>query len=59
MCTSDQLTAITSRSDNAEIKIQRSNLQFFGLEDESNDDWAMSEQKIINFCSEKVGDDHY
>ncbi|KAH6938870.1 hypothetical protein HPB50_014049 [Hyalomma asiaticum] len=50
----DQLMSITSRCDEAENRMRRSNLLFFGLEDHANEDWAASEQKIIKFCSEKL-----
>ncbi|KAH6930596.1 hypothetical protein HPB50_014933 [Hyalomma asiaticum] len=50
----DQLMSITSRCDEAENRMRRSNLLFFGLEDHANEDWAASEQKIIKFCFEKL-----
>lgn len=51
---SDRLTEITSRCDNAENRQRRSNLLFFGIEDSEPEDWAQFEEKIINFCSERL-----
>lgn len=51
---SQQLSLITSRCDDAENRLRRSNLLFFGLEDDPDEDWAASEQKIIQFCSNKL-----
>lgn len=49
-----QLKTITSRCDDAENRMRRSNLLFFGIEDDEKEDWAGSEEKIISFCSEKL-----
>lgn len=49
-----QLQTITTRCDDAENRMRRSNLLFFGIEDDGKEDWAASEQKIIAFCSEKL-----
>ncbi|KAH8020357.1 hypothetical protein HPB51_000990 [Rhipicephalus microplus] len=52
---SSQVTEILSRCNNSENRLRRSNLVFFGLDDEPKEYWAKSEQKIIDFCSEKLG----
>lgn len=49
-----QIQTITTRCDDAENRMRRSNLLFFGIEDDEKEDWAASEQKIIAFCSEKL-----
>lgn len=49
-----QLQTITSRCDDAENRMRRSNLLFFGIEDDEKEDWAGSEEKIITFCSQKL-----
>lgn len=51
---SDQLTAISSRCDDAENRQRRSNLLFFGIKDNEQKEWAASEEKVIAFCSEKL-----
>ncbi|XP_070378358.1 uncharacterized protein [Dermacentor albipictus] len=52
---SEQIEKISSRCDENENRMRRSNLLFFGIEDNAREDWAASEQKIISFCSEKLG----
>ncbi|KAH9373502.1 hypothetical protein HPB48_003454 [Haemaphysalis longicornis] len=52
---SDQMTTIESRCNDAENRQRRSNLLFFGIADDSEEDWAKSEEKVINFCSQKLG----
>lgn len=51
---SDQVTTIASRCNDAENRQRRSNLLFFGLDDDPEEDWAKSEEKIINLCSNKL-----
>ncbi|XP_077530970.1 uncharacterized protein LOC144143023 [Haemaphysalis longicornis] len=51
---SSQLQQITHRCDDAENRLRRSNLLFFGLDDDEKEDWAASEEKIIKFCQEKL-----
>ncbi|KAH9375071.1 hypothetical protein HPB48_018060 [Haemaphysalis longicornis] len=50
----DQLQHITSRCDSAENRMRRSNLLFFGIEDDVNEDWEASEKKLIEFCEENL-----
>lgn len=50
---SDHLTEITSRCNDTENRQRRSNLLFFGIEDDPKEGWAASEKRIIEFCSEK------
>lgn len=51
---SDHLTEITSRCDDAENRQRRSNLLFFGIEDSKREEWVEAEDKVINFCSERL-----
>lgn len=51
---SSQLQQITSRCDDAENRLRRSNVIFFGLEDDEKENWAASEEKVIRFCAEKL-----
>ncbi|KAH6933125.1 hypothetical protein HPB50_012321 [Hyalomma asiaticum] len=34
--------------------MRRSNLLFFGIEDDAKEDWTATENKITDFCSEKL-----
>lgn len=52
---SNRLNKINSICDDAENRMRLSNLLFFGLEDEAEENWAASEEKVIKFCSEKLG----
>nr|XP_037276014.1 uncharacterized protein LOC119168726 [Rhipicephalus microplus] len=51
----NQLSKITNRCDEAENRLRRSNLLFFGIEDDPNENWAVSEDKIVKFCSDHLG----
>ncbi|KAH9372567.1 hypothetical protein HPB48_016475 [Haemaphysalis longicornis] len=51
---SSQIQKIAHRCDDAENRLRRSNLLFFGLEDDEKEDWSASEEKIIKFCEEKL-----
>lgn len=53
-CVNDQLQHITSRCDSAENRMRRSNLLFFGIEDDVNEDWEASEKKLIEFCEKNL-----
>nr|XP_037282333.1 uncharacterized protein LOC119175508 [Rhipicephalus microplus] len=44
---SDQLQAVVSRCDEAENRMRRCNLLFFGIPDEHKESWETSENKII------------
>lgn len=48
---STTLTTILSRCNDAENRLRRSNVLFYGLNDEPNESWKMSEKKIIDFCA--------
>lgn len=50
----DRLLTITARCDDAENRARRCNLLFYGIEDDPKEDWTASEQKIANFCSDKL-----
>lgn len=52
---SDKLKSIESRCDDAENRLRRSNLLFFGLPDTSDETWSSAETKVINLCSETLG----
>ncbi|XP_049524965.1 uncharacterized protein LOC125946298 [Dermacentor silvarum] len=51
----DRLRSVTLRCDDTENRLRRNNLLFFGISDSPGEDWAASEQKVINFCSEHLG----
>lgn len=51
---SDQLQAVVSRCDEAENRMRRCNLLFFGIPDEHKENWETSENKIIAVCSDKL-----
>lgn len=50
-----QLRKIESRCEDAENRLRRSNLLFFGIPDEMSETWSTAENKVINLCSEKLG----
>ncbi|KAH7967973.1 hypothetical protein HPB52_004510 [Rhipicephalus sanguineus] len=52
---SEKLKAIESRCDNEEKCMCRSNLPFFGIEDDSSDTWSSAENKVLEMCSERLG----
>ncbi|XP_040355927.2 uncharacterized protein LOC121046141 [Ixodes scapularis] len=49
------LANIQKQCDDNENRLRRSNLLFFGCPDNSTETWGQSEQKIIEFCSSKLG----
>lgn len=51
----EKLSDIVTRCDDAENRLRRCNLLFFGFSDDSNETWSVSEQKIVNFCAENLG----
>lgn len=44
-----QLQKITSRCEDSENRLRRSNLLFYGLVDDVKEDWTASEKKVIEF----------
>lgn len=50
-----EIKALTNKCDDAENRLRRSNLIFFGIKDNKGETWAESETQIISFCSEKLG----
>lgn len=50
----NQLQTVTTRCDDAENRLRRSNLLFYGIDDDGNEDWAASEEKIIKLCTDKL-----
>lgn len=50
----NQLKNITSRCEDTENRMRRSNILFCGIEDDEKEDWTASELKIQNFCSQKL-----
>ncbi|KAH9378607.1 hypothetical protein HPB48_018319 [Haemaphysalis longicornis] len=51
---SAELTTITSRCEDAENRLRRSNLLFFGLEDDPKEDWTAPEKNGVKLCSDKL-----
>lgn len=51
----EKIKAIESRCEDAENRLRRSNLLFFGLPDEPSESWFSSEQKVIQLCSQHLG----
>lgn len=52
---SRQLKSIEMRCEDAENRLRRCNLLFFGISDDRNESWSSSESKVINLCSEHLG----
>lgn len=50
----EKLGDVLTRCDDAESRVRRCNLLFFGLSDDSNETWNASEQKLVNLCAEKL-----
>lgn len=50
----NQLQTVTSRCDDAENRMRRSNLLFYGIDDDESEDWAASEETIIKLCTDKL-----
>ncbi|KAH9374774.1 hypothetical protein HPB48_000950 [Haemaphysalis longicornis] len=50
----ERLTTITARCYDAENSARRCNVLFYGIQDDPKEDWPGSEQKIVNFCSDKL-----
>ncbi|CAN7946659.1 unnamed protein product, partial [Ixodes hexagonus] len=48
---SSKLHDMETRCDDAENRLRRSNLLFYGIVDEANETWASSEKKVLDFCS--------
>ncbi|CAN8028825.1 unnamed protein product, partial [Ixodes persulcatus] len=48
---SSKLHDVAYRCDDAENRLRRSNLLFYGIIDDANESWASSEGKVIDFCS--------
>lgn len=52
---SSKIKQLTDKCDDAENRLRRSNLLFFGIKDENTETWAQSEAKIVSFCSTNLG----
>ncbi|XP_077552427.1 uncharacterized protein LOC144166812 [Haemaphysalis longicornis] len=48
---SSEIKQLADKCDDAENRLRRSNLLFFGIKDENAETWAESEAKIISFCA--------
>ncbi|KAH9384237.1 hypothetical protein HPB48_026234 [Haemaphysalis longicornis] len=48
---SSEIKQLADKCDDAENRLRRSNLLFFGIKDENTETWAESEAKIISFCA--------
>lgn len=50
-----ELYKVNSRCDDAENRLRRSNLLFFGIPDSQTETWTQSEEKVIRLCAESLG----
>lgn len=50
-----ELYKVNSRYDDAENRLRRSNLLFFGIWDSQTETWTQSEEKLIRLCSQSLG----
>lgn len=50
-----ELLEIRTRCDDAENRLWRSNLLFLGNPDSHSESWLQSEEKILEFCRERLG----
>lgn len=55
LCLTDKLKTIESRCDDAENRLRRTNLLFFGIPDLHDENWSSAEKKVIEFCSQNLG----
>ncbi|XP_077501507.1 uncharacterized protein LOC144112581 [Amblyomma americanum] len=51
---SDQLRIIESRCNDAENRLRRCNLLFFGLSDDISETWPSAETKVIDLCKKEL-----
>ncbi|XP_077506721.1 uncharacterized protein LOC144115957 [Amblyomma americanum] len=49
-----EIRTLTEKCEDAESRLRRSNLLFFGIQDSNNETWAQSETHIVTFLSEKL-----
>nr|XP_050024309.2 uncharacterized protein LOC126518577 [Dermacentor andersoni] len=52
---SSEIKNLTEKCDDAENRLRRSNLIFFGITDAAGETWEQSEEHVIAFCSEHLG----
>lgn len=50
-----EINELRTRAEDAENRLRRNNLLFFGFSDTPTETWKQSEERIISFCSEKLG----
>ncbi|KAG0425776.1 hypothetical protein HPB47_027082 [Ixodes persulcatus] len=50
-----ELYKVNSRCDDAENRLRRSNLLFFGIPDSQTETWTQSEEKVIRLCAQSMG----
>ncbi|XP_077522714.1 uncharacterized protein LOC144133474 [Amblyomma americanum] len=51
---SSDVKLLTTKYDDAENRLRRSNLLFFGITDDLGETWAQSEERVVSFCSDKL-----
>lgn len=49
-----KISHVQARCDDAENRLRRCNILFYGIEDSENETWAMSEGIILEFCMQKL-----
>lgn len=50
-----RLSVVESRCEDAENRLRRSNLIFFGVRDAENETWADSENLVLETCAQRLG----
>lgn len=45
---------LSNKCDDAENRLRRSNLLFFGIADKQDETWSQSESRILSFCSKEL-----
>ncbi|XP_042142662.1 uncharacterized protein LOC120840287 [Ixodes scapularis] len=50
-----ELSEVNARCDDAEYRLRRLNLLFFGIPDLQNETWIQSEATILSFCEQRLG----
>lgn len=51
----EQIHTLESRCEDAENRMRRSNLVFYGHADKQNETWAQSEKLVLDMCSRNLG----
>ncbi|MDD9361400.1 MAG: hypothetical protein PV344_00495, partial [Anaplasma sp.] len=50
-----ELYKVNSRCDDAENRLRRLNLLFFGIPDSQTKTWTQSEEKVVQLCAQSLG----